>query len=76
MRVGIVFFEREGGFHQAGSLRDLPGFREYHHLGRRLAIESFYVEDVDGPLVEGELDRARELARTVSASVTRPEDHS
>ena len=33
VRVGIVFFEREGGFHRAGSLRDLPGFREYHHLG-------------------------------------------
>ena len=30
-----------------------------HHLGRLVASESFYVEDLKGPLHEGELDRAR-----------------
>ena len=29
-----------------------------HHLGRLVASESFYVEDMKGPLHEGELDRA------------------
>jgi len=60
-------------------VRHLPGsaartamrLGDKHHLGRRLAIESFYVEDVGGPLLEGELDRARELARDVGASVSR-----
>jgi len=31
-----------------------------HHLGRLIATESFYVDDTEGPLVEGELDRAQE----------------
>jgi len=65
-------------------VRHLPGsaartamrLGDKHHLGRHLAIESFYVEDVDGPLLEGELDRARELARNLSASVPRPGDRS
>ena len=30
-----------------------------HHLGRLLTSESFYVEDMKGPLHEGELDRAQ-----------------
>ena len=30
-----------------------------HHLGRLVGTESFYVEDTDGPLAAGELDRAR-----------------
>ncbi len=30
-----------------------------HHLGRLVDRESFYVEDTEGPLLEGELDRAR-----------------
>lgn len=30
-----------------------------HHLGRVVDEESFYVEDMDGPLVEGELARAQ-----------------
>lgn len=29
-----------------------------HHLGRLVGTESFYVEDMEGPLLEGELDRA------------------
>jgi flavodoxin len=33
--------------------------------------ESFYVRQVDGPLVEGEADRARAWARQLAASMTR-----
>lgn len=33
---------------------------ERHHIGRHVATESFYVEDSAGPLLEGELDRARD----------------
>ncbi len=29
-----------------------------HHLGRLIATESFYVDDMEGPLHEGELSRA------------------
>lgn len=30
-----------------------------HHLGRVIATESFYVDDMAGPLLDGELDRAQ-----------------
>jgi len=29
-----------------------------HHLGRLVATESFYVDDIEGPLLDGELERA------------------
>jgi hypothetical protein len=32
--------------------------------------ESFYVRDIDGPLVEGEIDRARAWARQLAASIS------
>ena len=38
-----------------------------HHLGRLLASESFYVEDLKGPLLEGEVDRARAWAADLAA---------
>jgi len=31
-----------------------------HHLGRLIETQSFYVNDMEGPLLEGELDRAQE----------------
>jgi len=31
-----------------------------HHLGRLIATQSFYVNDMEGPLLDGELDRAHE----------------
>ncbi|WP_224277315.1 flavodoxin family protein [Nocardioides lacusdianchii] len=34
-------------------------------LGRVVAVESFYVEDVSGPLLEGEVERARAWARSL-----------
>lgn len=30
-----------------------------HHLGRVVGVESFFVDDMEGPLLPGELDRAR-----------------
>ena len=31
-----------------------------HHLGRLIGTRSFYVNDMEGPLLDGELDRAQE----------------
>ena len=36
------------------------------HLGRVIAVESFYVDGVSGPLLEGEVDRARAWARSLA----------
>jgi Flavodoxin len=33
--------------------------------------ESFYVRDVDGPLLDGEIDRARAWGRQLAASITK-----
>ena len=38
-----------------------------HRLGRMVATESFYVEDSPGPLVEGELERARAWGRSLGS---------
>jgi hypothetical protein len=39
----------------------------HHHLGTVVATESFYVEDLQGPLLEGELDRARAWGRDLAS---------
>jgi len=52
---------------RVGKVRHLPGSAakkaakevRRHHLGRVVDTESFYVDDMEGPLVDGELDRAR-----------------
>lgn len=62
---------------RATSVRHLPGsaarkaarLARTAHLGPAAGTESFYVDDVKGPLVEGELERARAWARTLSAQV-------
>ena len=41
-----------------------------HHLGRLVASRSFYVEDMKGPLHEGELDRATDWGAELAALVT------
>jgi hypothetical protein len=33
--------------------------------------ESFYVEDIDDPLLDGEIDRARAWGRQLAASMTK-----
>ena len=38
-----------------------------HHLGRLVASESFYVEDLKGPLHDGELERARAWGSELAA---------
>ena len=40
-----------------------------HHLGRLVATESFWVDDMEGPLLDGEVDRAAEWGRSLPATV-------
>ncbi len=40
-----------------------------HGLRELVEPQSFFVEDVDGPLAEGELERAREWGRALAAAV-------
>jgi hypothetical protein len=59
---------------RVGSVRHLPGSAarsagrsvRRHHLGRLVATASFFVDDMEGPLSEGELDRARAWADTLA----------
>jgi hypothetical protein len=37
-----------------------------HHLGKLVAVESFYVADTAGPLLEGELVRAEGWGSTLA----------
>lgn len=74
--VDVATFDtRVGGWvgHLPGSAaRAAAREARRHHLGRSVAEESFFVEDMPGPLAEGELDRARawgeELASRAGAS--------
>jgi len=34
-----------------------------HHLGRLIGTQSFYVDDLEGPILEGELDRAQKWGK-------------
>ncbi len=69
---------------RAAKVRHLPGSAaraashmvRRHHVGSVVGTESFYVDDVQGPLLEGELTRARVFARGVAASVPHPADHA
>ena len=62
---------------KATTVRRLPGSASHsaakasrhHGFHEAIAPESFYVLDVEGPLVEGELERARAWGRAVAASV-------
>lgn len=64
---------------RVAKVRHLPGsaaraasrIGSRNHVGRRIATESFYVEDVSGPLVGGELERAHAWARDVALSYLR-----
>jgi hypothetical protein len=63
---------------RAEQVRRLPGsaarsaarFVARHRLGRMVATESFYVEDSPGPLVDGELERARAWGRALASAGT------
>ena len=60
---------------RAEQVRRLPGsaaraaarFVSRHRIARVVAIESFYVEDSPGPLVDGELERARAWGRALAS---------
>jgi hypothetical protein len=62
---------------RADKVRHLPGSAakaavrvvRRHHVGRLVGQESFYVEDLAGPLVDGELERARDWAATLRPAV-------
>lgn len=68
--VPVAFFDS-----RAGAVRRLPGSAAHKAtrlaraagLRRQLGTESFYVDDVDGPLLPGEENRARAWGRQVAA---------
>jgi hypothetical protein len=41
-----------------------------HHLGRLVASESFYVDDMEGPLIDGELGRAQTWGEQLATTRT------
>ncbi len=54
--------------HLPGSAAKSAGKRvRRHHLGRLVASGSFYVEDMKGPLLEGELERAEAWGADLAA---------
>jgi flavodoxin len=61
------------------SMRHLPGSAaksaakaaRRHGYESVSKAESFYVDDVDGPLLDGEIDRARAWGRQLAASLTK-----
>lgn len=60
---------------RVASVRHLPGSAaraagkevRRHHLGRLVGTVSFYVDDMAGPLIEGEVDRARAWGQLLGA---------
>jgi Flavodoxin len=61
---------------KVGKMRRLPGSAaksaakaaSRHGYRRPVFVESFYVQDTEGPLLDGELDRATEWGREVAAA--------
>jgi len=59
---------------RVGSVRHLPGSAaraagkevRRHHLGRLVATMSFYVDDMAGPLLDGEVERAQAWGRSLA----------
>ena len=62
---------------RVGSVRHLPGSAakaaakevRRHHLGRLVDTQSFYVADMAGPLLDGELERASVWGRALTADL-------
>ncbi len=60
---------------RVGSVRHLPGSAakaagkevRRRHLGRLIATRSFYVDDMAGPLLPGEVERARQWGEELAA---------
>lgn len=61
---------------RVGSVRHLPGSAakaaakevRRQHLGRLVATASFFVDDMAGPLLDGELERARDWGRSLAGA--------
>jgi hypothetical protein len=68
-RVAVATFDT-----RVAQVRKLPGSAARsaskvvtrRGLGRVIAVESFYVDGVSGPLLQGEVDRARAWARLLA----------
>jgi hypothetical protein len=66
---------------RVGSVKHLPGSAakaagrdvRRHHLGQLVATASFFVDDMDGPLSDGELDRARAWGASLAGSTATPD---
>jgi flavodoxin len=62
---------------RVGKVKHLPGSAakkaakevRRHHVGRVIDSESFYVDDMEGPLLDGELERAEEWGVALAGSV-------
>jgi hypothetical protein len=67
--VDVATFDTRVGKvrHLPGSAAKAAGRHVRHHLGRLVGTESFWVEDMEGPLLEGELERARAWGATLAA---------
>ncbi len=60
---------------RVAKVRHLPGSAakaaakevKRHHLGRLVAVESFYVDDTEGPLLDHELERAQQWGAALAA---------
>ena len=65
---------------RVAKVRRLPGSAakaagkqvQHHHLGQLVGAESFYVDDMQGPLLAGELDRAGSWATALAAPSGHP----
>jgi hypothetical protein len=76
-RVEVATFDT-----RVAKVRRLPGSAakaaakevRRHHLGRVVAVESFYVDDMAGPLLDGELERARAWGASLATRRTAPPD--
>lgn len=69
-RVDVATFDT-----RVAKVRKLPGSAakaagktiKRHHLGRLISTESFYVDDMEGPLLDHELERAAEWGTLLTA---------
>jgi hypothetical protein len=65
---------------RVASMRHLPGSAakgaakaaHRHGYESAIAVESFYVRDVDGPLLDGELERAKAWGQQLAAAIRQP----
>ena len=77
--VGVATFDT-----RVAGVKRLPGSAakaagkevRRHHLGRLIATQSFYVNDLEGPLLDGELDRAHEWGTQLRSLASTTEENA